>query len=179
MASTIAQLKKLRGKSIREIRVRGQQELAKFNERVLGSGATEINDAALLREINPASRNGNGEGSAMLILKRIRSSTAPASPSTAALPFFPSLDCRSEVSTIIEQRFPNERHALLERAERAIRGRFDLLGFGDLSFGHPIDWRLEPVSGKRSELDHWSRVDYLNPQVAGDKKITWELNRHA
>ncbi|MCA1615397.1 MAG: heparinase II/III family protein [Acidobacteria bacterium] len=41
-----------------------------------------------------------------------------------------------------------------------------------------MDWHLEPVSGKRAPLAHWSRIDYLDPAVAGDKKFTWELNRH-
>ncbi len=175
MKRRLAQLEKLRGKSLREIRVRGAQELAKLNEIVFGTA--ELSDAALLRQIDPRSRNGNGEGSAMLILERIRSSTTGASSS--APPFFPSLACRDEVSSIIKHRFPEERHALLEGAERAIRGRFDLLGFHDLSFSDPIDWRLDPTSGKRTKLVHWSRIDYLDPTVAGDKKVTWELNRHA
>ncbi|HWP43369.1 MAG TPA: alginate lyase family protein, partial [Blastocatellia bacterium] len=51
-------------------------------------------------------------------------------------------------------------------------------GFKRLSFGDAIDWHLEPTTGRRAPLDHWSRIDYLNPDVAGDKKITWELNRH-
>src|SRR5262249_18477643 len=25
---------------------------------------------------------------------------------------------------------------------------------------------------------HWSGIDYLDPQVAGDHKVVWELNRH-
>lgn len=179
MASTIAQLKKLRGKSLHEIGVRSRQELAKLNERLLRAGTVEMADEALLREIDPASRNGNGEGSAMLILDRIRSSTTSASHSTTPLPFFASLARRDETSAIIKQRFPNERQAILERAERAIRGRFDLLGFTDLSFGDPIDWHLDPTTGKRTPLTHWSKIDYLDPNIAGDKKVTWELNRHA
>jgi len=155
------------------------QELAKLNERVLGSGSTEISDAALLREINPVSRNGNGEGSAMLILERIRSSTSSTSALKPALPFFHSLACRTEVSAIMKQRFAGKRRALVERAERATRGRFDLLGFTDLSFGDPIDWHLDPTTGKRTKLVHWSQIDYLDPNIAGDKKVTWELNRHA
>jgi hypothetical protein len=179
MPSGITQLKKLRGRSLREIHIRGKQEFAKFNERVLGARVSEISDAALLREIKPASRNGNGEGSAMLILERIRASATPAFSATATLPFFPSLARRGGVSTIITQRFAAERVALLDRAERAIRGRFDLLGFSDLSFGDPIDWHLDPTTGKRTELVHWSTIDYLDPEIAGDKKVTWELNRHA
>src|SRR5712692_5894915 len=179
MSSSVAQLKKLRGKSLKEIRVRSRQQFAKLNERVLGRGLAEMSDGALLSEINPASRNGNAEGSAMLILERIRSSTPSASRSSTGLPFFPSLARREEVSTIIKHHFLDERVALLDRAERAIRGRFDLLGFSDLSFGDPIDWHLDPTTGKRTPLIHWSKIDYLDPDVAGDKKVTWELNRHA
>src|SRR5690242_12333847 len=102
MKNRIAKLEKLRGKGLREIRVRGAQELAKLSERLLG--APEISDAGLFRQIESRARNGNGEGSAMLILERIRRATLRAS--TADLPFFPALHCRDEVSSIIKHRFP-------------------------------------------------------------------------
>jgi heparinase II/III-like protein len=178
MASRIAQLEKLRGRSLREICVRGLQELNKLNERLLGAGTEELTDRALLGEISPRSRNGTGEGSAMLILDRIRSSSA-ASRSTTTLPLFPILGRRSETSAIIKELFSRERHGLLERAERSILGRFDLLGFRDLSFGDPIDWHLDPTTNKHTPLVHWSKIDYLDPNIAGDKKVTWELNRHS
>jgi hypothetical protein len=57
-------------------------------------------------------------------------------------------------------------------------GKFDLLGARDLDFGTPVDWHLEPTSGVRAPLAHWSEIDFLDPRVAGDKKFTWELNRH-
>src|SRR5262249_32284237 len=37
---------------------------------------------------------------------------------------------------------------------------------------------FEPVSRKRIPLQHWSKLDYLDVEIAGDKKIIWELNRH-
>ena len=67
---------------------------------------------------------------------------------------------------------------IVQQADRICEGKFDLLGFKNLSFGDPIDWHFEPVSGKRIPLQHWSKLDYLDADVAGDKKITWELNRH-
>lgn len=67
---------------------------------------------------------------------------------------------------------------IVQQADRICEGKFDLLGFKDLSFGDPIDWHFEPTSGKRIPLQHWSKLDYLDADVAGDKKITWELNRH-
>jgi len=78
-------------------------------------------------------------------------------------------------------RFGGERMAaLIARADAAAAGRFDLLGHRDLGFGEPIDWRLDATSGVRAPADrHWSAIDYLNTGVAGDKKVIWELNRHA
>lgn len=67
---------------------------------------------------------------------------------------------------------------LQEKADAICDGRFSLLGWDSLEFGHPIDWHVEPMAGRRSDAVHWSRIRYLDPAVAGDKKITWELNRH-
>jgi len=185
MSIGIAQLKKLRGRSLRELRTRGQQELAKIGERLRGS--RELSDSQLRREIHPASRNGSGEGTSLLIRERIRTACGTTlhvvdrqtHAATTAQTFFPALAQREQIVAAMEQRFPEVRRALIDRADRACAGRFDLLGFHDLSFGQPIDWHLEPISGKRTPLDHWSRIDYLNSKKAGDKKITWELNRHA
>jgi uncharacterized heparinase superfamily protein len=166
----IAKLKKLRGRSLRELSQRGGQELAKFSERLVG--VRTLSDTALRREFLPTARNGNAAGSAAFILDRLRAT----SPTTT---FFPSLDHRAAVVRLMAERFPAERQAIMDRAERARDGRFDLLGLRDMSFGSPIDWHLEPFSGKRTPLAHWSQIAYLNPDVAGDKKITWELNRCA
>jgi hypothetical protein len=161
--------------SLREIGERGRQELAKFGERARLYAAREMSDESLFREIAPGSRNGTGEGTAALIADRIESAvTAGAHPYS----FFPSLGRREEVAAMIEHLFPAEREAIVERAERAACGQFDLLGYSRLGFGDPIDWHLDPTTGKRAPLAHWSRIDYLNPEVAGDKKVTWELNRH-
>ena len=78
----------------------------------------------------------------------------------------------------IKSRWPETAQRIVEQADRICEGKFDLLGFTDLSFGDPIDWHFEPVSGKQIPLEHWSKLDYLDAGVAGDKKITWELNRH-
>lgn len=175
----MAQLKKLRGKSLREISARGRQEIAKLNERLLGFGTAEMSDAALAREVKPPRPNGTGDGASALVLERIRTSLAPDLYEREVPVFLPSLTCRDEIPALVRQHFPGEWRSLIARANRAIEGRFDLLGYTDLRFGEPIDWLLEPVSGKRAPLDHWSKIDYLDPEVAGDKKVTWELNRHA
>ncbi len=179
MLVSVSQIKKLKGKSLREIRLRGKQEFAKLNERLFGLHTAEMSDAALVREINFIKSGGSGEGSSALILERIRNSITPDLYEREIPVFLPSLAYRDDIPAIVQHCFPDQWQALIERANRAIEGRFDLLGFADLSFGDPIDWHLEPLSGKRTKLSHWSQIDYLNPAIAGDKKVTWELNRHA
>jgi uncharacterized heparinase superfamily protein len=179
MPSSIAQVKKLRGKRLREIRVRGKQELTKFSERLFRSSTTEMSDSALLAQINSAARNCSAEGTARLIRESIRGGLTSIDSDATRPGIFSHLARRSEITEIMERRFTRERDRLIKRAERAIDGQFDLLGFDNISFGSAIDWHLEPVSGRRTSLEHWSTIDYLNPDVAGDKKITWELNRHA
>jgi hypothetical protein len=67
---------------------------------------------------------------------------------------------------------------LIAKAQKALALRFDLLGYEGLSFGDPIDWMLDPVNGVRAPAAHWSQIRYLDPSVAGDHKVVWELNRH-
>lgn len=177
MAIDFVQLGKLRGRSIREMRVRVQQELFKLGERLLG--ATEMSDGALWREIAPASRNGSEQGTAALIAARMRALITGGMSAGEAWTFFPSLAQRQEIVAQMNTRFAPQRRAMIERADRAIAGRFDLLGFKDLSFGNPIDWLLEPISGWRAPLDHWSRFDQNKAPAGCDLKIVWELNRHA
>ena len=64
------------------------------------------------------------------------------------------------------------------RADDVCEGRFDLLGYSGLSFGHPIDWHLDPLSGRRTPQVHWSLIDPLDQTTLGDARLVWELSRH-
>ena len=75
-------------------------------------------------------------------------------------------------------RWPAACEAITGAAEQACNKRFDLLGYRDLSFGDPVDWHLDAVSGRRAPLVPWSRLDPLDATALGDSKVTWELNRH-
>src|SRR5262249_10905990 len=97
--------------------------------------------------------------------------------------FLPSLEQRREIVEMMNRRFPDERDAIINTAECALTGIFSLLGHIGLSFGDPpdspIDWSLDPVSGLRAPLRHWSKLHPLDPLDGGDPKVVWELNRHA
>ncbi|HEX5733591.1 MAG TPA: alginate lyase family protein [Blastocatellia bacterium] len=177
MNKASAKLRRLQGKSLREIAYRSRQEGFKLYERLFGLGTGEISDCRFFGSIKRGQRDYAAADTAAYIHNRIRASVVTSGYCRPNY-FFPSLGHRKEIARIMRRRFSDERDALIERAQRAGHGRFDLLGLSDVRFGDPIDWRLEPESGKRTGLDHWSKIDYLSPEVAGDKKITWELNRH-
>lgn len=160
---------KLRGRSWHELRVRGAQELAKLGECYLGSGARELSDQQLQRALTVAARKQTARASSAALIERLLQSQQH---------LFPALTQQEEIVALMETRFPAERASILARADRVLANRFDIFEHEGLSYGEPVDWQLEPTTGKRTPLAHWSKFDFLDPAVAGDKKFTWELNRH-
>ncbi|HMS10693.1 MAG TPA: heparinase II/III family protein, partial [Pyrinomonadaceae bacterium] len=72
-----------------------------------------------------------------------------------------------------------EPERIISSADRIIDGKFDLLGYEGLNFGGPVpDWHFDPVSGRRSPKVHWTRINEIDANQTGDKKVIWELNRH-
>lgn len=160
-----SKLHKLRQVGFDELRVRSSQALAAFAERQNWSSQSRlISDDALLRLLD-------GElTSTSDLLTHFRERKSPK--------FFASFTNPQATIDELRRRWPGAENQIVKRADRIVAGYFDLLGFRNLSFGNPIDWHLEPVAGKRAPLVHWSRLNYLNADLFGDKKITWELNRH-
>ena len=152
-------LRKLRNASLQELRVRAAQRVAAFRERRGWSTLARLPSDGTLRSLFNI---GNVD---LLEYFRLRSNPR----------FFSE---PREAAAAFKSRWPDAAQQLVEQADRVGNGRFDLLGLRDLSFGDPIDWHFEPVSGKRIPRAHWSTLDYLDAGLAGDKKIVWELNRH-
>jgi hypothetical protein len=163
-------IKKLRSD---EVRVRSAQKLAALAERRGWSSLPKLpGDAELLAMIDRESVDCEPP-LADALLEHFRSRTKPG--------FFAGLDAANARTATIDQlrtRWPQAKSEIIERADHIIEGQFDILGFRGLSFGKPIDWHLDPTSGKRTPLIHWSKLNYLDAELAGDKKIVWELNRH-
>jgi hypothetical protein len=100
-----------------------------------------------------------------------------------AMPALPSLHFFSGVldegtRTALDRRVPEARPRIVASAETLVAGHFDLLGYRGLDFGDPLDWSLDPVSGRRAPLRHWSTLDPLDGSAIGDSKVIWELSRH-
>jgi len=172
MTPISARLRKIPGMEPAEWRERGRQLLLKSGERFFGMRQGEMNDRTFRRRLVSPFDQASVETVAEDVLEVMRGLDF------SRRPFMPLFGARELTASLLRRRFPAECERLLHRADRAIAGRFDLLGLTDVSFGHPIDWHLEPLSCKRTGNPHWSAISYLNPAVAGDKKITWELNRH-
>lgn len=149
---------------------RSQQKLAMLADRCFISGAGEMSDEALYNEFKVTARNSSGEGTAEMLRDRLRHAGAV---------FLPPLGERKAIVEIMNRRFPSQRDAIIGIADRAIEGRFDLLGCAGLDFGNPVDWHLDPRTGDRCPLVHWSLIDPVAPIGSGDLKVMWEINRTA
>src|SRR5439155_7897509 len=162
-----------------EIACRGRQVTSRWLERIampeerpadLGRRAlASLASGPATAVVRQQARRGRVEEAARLLLARFRDAgparffDGAASAGTEALLAAQGAEARDEV---------------VARAERLCRGSFDLLGYEALSFGTPVDWHLDPVSGRRAPRLHWSRLDPLDAARVGDHKVIWELNRH-
>src|SRR6187455_1054835 len=125
-------LERLRKASLHELRVRAAQKVAAFNERRGWSSLTKLpSDVSFPPQLDSDPK------------------------------FFAGFHSLQTTANEFKSRWPATAQRLIEKADRVCEGRFDLLGFTNLSFGDPIDWHFEPVSGKRIPLQHWSKLDYL------------------
>ena len=59
---------------------------------------------------------------------------------------------RADATARLIGRIPESRDRIMAAAEEICRGRFDLLGYRGLEFGDPVDWHLDPVSGRRAPI---------------------------
>jgi len=143
--------RRVRRMSVDELVCRGRQEASKWLER---TGAIKPSGPRLRHAIDPERFRAFG---------RRRFFEGAVSEQTPRL---------------LIERMPAARNEVVSAAEAVCRGSFDLLGYSRLSFGDPVDWHLDPISGRRAPLVHWSRLDPLESASVGDYKVVWELNRH-
>jgi hypothetical protein len=157
-------IKRLKEMSLDELRVRGTQAISAWGERQFSKRSLLPGDRELLNLLD----SGRFKGSAVEDLRDPFKSHR----------FFASFADPGATVAELRSSFPNSENETVAEADRILAGRFDLLGFSDLDFGDPIDWHREPVAHRSAPRLHWSRLNFLNPELVGDKKITWELNRH-
>ena len=171
-------LERLKTMSVGEIAYRSRQEAYKLLERVRAngnghdapSGAFKLPLAReALSGIVSCEAETDFSTTAKILWNRFQESCASR--------FFEGAS-NSESATILSEDLNDVPTRIIATADQILEGRFDLLGYEDLYFGAPIDWQLEPVSGRRSPQIHWSCVNPLDISAVGDSKVVWELNRH-
>lgn len=84
---------------------------------------------------------------------------------------------REKLSELQRKEFPAETSALLDKARRIVTDhRWQLLGYGELSFGQEIEWLRDPASGARWP-DQCHADGALTSAAGADVRVLWELNR--
>jgi len=165
LSSFTTKIKKLKGLKMDEISVRVAQRVAILSERSGWSRHVNLPSDEQLLALLAARWTSTTD-----LVEHLRTRSEPR--------FFASLAAKEQTLSELRRRWPDAEREILEAASRLSEGTFSVLGLRDLKLGKNIDWHLEPTSGKRTPLRHWSQLDYLDARVAGDKKVTWELNRH-
>jgi hypothetical protein len=109
--------------------------------------------------------------------RALRRALGGADPESAlrerALPALPTVEQWQRELDALDR---DARGLLLERAERILAHRFDLLGSGLTDLGPTIDWQRDFKSGRRWPDVHISRVPTVLPDDS-DIKVPWELAR--
>lgn len=159
-------LGKLRGRSRAELQERLAQQLAILVERAGWRDAGEPTDAAFRGRLRPELRDVD----LTLIARALRHGPRP--------PFFPGIDNLAETLALVLERWPARVADILRAADEIVAGRMALLGHPTRQVTDPIGWAYDPYRHVVAPDVHWSQVEYLDPAVAGDHKVVWELNRH-
>lgn len=163
-----AGLIRLRGRSIAELRDRARQAAVVLYERAGFGDRAELSASDLYASLGSAVRAQRASFADWTREFRQRGGRE----------FFAGCEDPRDTARIAQSIDPDGVALVVNRAERILAGRFDLLALENLSFGDPVDWHLDPALGVRAPMDHWSRIPYLDPAIAGDHKRIWELNRH-
>lgn len=172
-------LRSILDKSPSELACRGWKESVKRLERIVATARPKgreppylldkLNGDPTLEEIRALRRTGDNNEAETEFLDRFRDD--------GTCRFFEGV-ASGDTAALVAERMPERRDQIIAAADRVRERRFDLLGYRDLSFGVPVDWHRDPVSGRRAPLVHFSRIDPLDADAVGDSKVVWELNRH-
>ncbi|HEX8736944.1 MAG TPA: alginate lyase family protein [Pyrinomonadaceae bacterium] len=168
MANPLDKIKKLRGRSLKEIRARGGQVFSAYTEQIGLSGKLPTDDE--FQQLIDKSFFGGSAPTDRELFEAFFKHGGQA--------FFQSFAQKEKTLQAFQKIGAESRRAIIDKAERMIEGKFDLLGFENLDFDSPVNWHFEPLVRKHLPLKHWKQFDELDASETGDKKIVWELNRH-
>ena len=149
----VAIVRKLRGRSLAELRLRARQALTARLERLRAGSASRAAEA--------------GER---------------AGPDFCAARWFAAArlapDGAHGIAAAVARGDPQCLDALRALSDQLQQGSLSLLGHAPLALGNPPHWHREPLSGCEAPRKHWSLINHMDTRVVGDHKLLWELNRH-
>lgn len=81
------------------------------------------------------------------------------------------------ISSFLNGLSQNDKESILQVANNAIIGRIKCFSSVTLNYGFPINWQLNPMSGKScSVYEKWYRIKDFDKE-RGDIKLIWEASR--
>ncbi len=66
----------------------------------------------------------------------------------------------------------------LAAADSIAAGKLDVFALRDVELGSPPRWNRDPKTGVEAPLGFSKLLDHRNPELVGDIKYLWEINRH-
>jgi hypothetical protein len=103
------------------------------------------------------------------LLKHFRARGTPS--------FLPGFEITGAIAADTRNVFPDDTHQVIEAARQITKDRcWPLLGFGLKSFGDPINWLRDPLSGRNWALDYHADIALWHND-GSDIRVLWELNR--
>jgi len=76
----------------------------------------------------------------------------------------------------LPRRFDTQRYA--RAADRILEGWFDVFALRGAALGFPPRWNVDPKTGIEAPLQFGKDLNYRDPEIVGDVKYLWEVNRH-
>lgn len=71
----------------------------------------------------------------------------------------------------------SEKNKIIKKANSAVLGRIMTFSSKELDYGYPIDWQLNPTTGKsHDKTKKWFQIPDFDKEV-GDIKVIWEISR--
>ena len=105
--------------------------------------------------------------------RQVRRDQALAGPPSIAVRRFSAVLPAGSAAQVPEQ----ARAALLDAADRLLKGEWEVLGVTRTDLAQP-DWFTDPVTGRRSDPGRYSfRIDHRSQQQTGNIKQVWEISR--
>ncbi|MBW2011869.1 MAG: heparinase, partial [Deltaproteobacteria bacterium] len=63
-------------------------------------------------------------------------------------------------------------------ADALLEGQLNIFSLQNTNIGSILQWNHDPLTGKKAPLSFGKTLNCSDPQLVGDIKYLWELNRH-